>query len=75
MSILMWKARVTSNVRKLKLLTPFQDTKAFFHQTSNFSFIEPHENNFFIVDCEKLFLIEYHEIHLKIEWGLFLHDL
>ena len=62
-------------VRKLKLLTPFQDTKAFFHQASNFSFIEPHETNFFIVDFENLFSIKSHEIHLKIEWDLFLHDL
>ena len=33
-------------VRKVKLLTPFSKHKAFFHQTSNFSFIKPHETNF-----------------------------
>ena len=69
------EVRKLYKVRKLKLLTPFQNTKAFFHQTSNFSFIEPHETNFFIVDCENLFSIESHEIHLRIEWDLFLHDL
>ena len=67
-----WKL---SKVIKFKLLTPFQDTKAFFHQTYNFSFIEPHETNFFIMDFDNLSSIKSHEIHLEIKWYLFLHDL
>ena len=27
------------------------------------------------MDCENLFSIEYHEIHLRIEWDLFIHDI
>ena len=61
-------------VRKLKLLTPFSKHKAFFTKLLTFSFIEPHATNFFITDCKNLFSTKSHEIHLEIEWYLFLHD-
>ena len=52
----------------------FQNTKHIFNNLQTFSFIEPHEKNFFITDCKNLFSIETHEIHLGIKWDLFLHD-
>ena len=53
----------------------FQNTKNSFIELQYFSFIEPHETNFFIRDCKNLFSVKSHEIHLKIKWDLFIHDL
>ena len=61
-------------VWKLKLLTQFANTRHSFIKLQTFSFIDPHETHFFITDCKNLFSIESHEIHLGIEWDLFLHD-
>ena len=44
-------------------------------QNKNHSFIEPHETHFFITDYKNLFSTKSHEIHLRIEWDLFLHNL
>jgi len=61
-------------VWKLKLLTHFSNTRHSFIKLQTFSFIEPHEINFFIMDCKNLFSPESHEIHLGIEWDMVLHD-
>ena len=62
-------------VWKLKLLTQFSNTRHSFIKLQMFSFIEPHETNYFIMECKNLFSSESHEIHPGIEWDLFLHDL
>jgi hypothetical protein len=61
-------------VLKLKLLTHFSDTRHSLIKLQTFSFIEPHETQFFITDCKNLFSPKSHEIHIGIEWDMFLHD-
>ena len=72
MSPFVWKF---VKVRRLNILTPFQDTKELFHPTYNFFFHQTSWDKLFIMDCENLFSIESHEIHLRIETCLFLNDL
>ena len=63
-----------SKYENLNFSHNFQNTKHSFIKLQTFSFIKPHETNFFITDCKNLFSIESHGIHLGIEWDLFLHD-
>ena len=60
---------------KLKILTQFSNTSHSFIKLQTFSFIKPHETHFFITNCKNLFSTKSHEIHLGIEWDLFLHDI
>ena len=63
-----------SKYENLNLSHNFQNTKHFFTELQTYSFIEPHDTNFFITDCKQIFSTKSHEIHLGIEWDLFLHD-
>ena len=64
-----------SKYENLKLITHFSNMRHSFIKHKTFSFIEPHETHFFITDGKHLFSTKYHEIHLGIEWDMFLHDL
>ena len=53
----------------------FFNSKNFSTKLQNFSFIELHETNSFTPDCKNAFSFESHEILLRIDWNMFLHDL
>ena len=70
----LWVKKNFSKYENLKLLTQFSNTRHSFIKLQTFSFIKPHETHFSIMDCINLISIESHEIHLGIEWDMFLHD-
>ena len=43
-------------------------------QTHNILFIKLHESHFFITDCKNTFSPKSHEILLRIDWNMFLHN-
>jgi hypothetical protein len=69
----LWSEKNFSKYETLNFSHNFQ-TQGIFVKLQAFSFIEPHETNFFIMDCKNLFSPKYYEIHLGIEWDMFLHD-
>ena len=62
------------NLNLSSTFTCFLNWKHFFTKLQNVYFIELHETNSSILDCKPTFSYEYHEIHITIEWNMFLHD-
>ena len=71
----LWVRKKISKNENLYFSHNFQTQGIIFIKLKTFSFIEPHETHFFIMDCKNLFSTKSHEIHLKIKRELFLHDL
>ena len=62
------------NLNFSSTFTCFLNSRHFFTKILNFSFIKLHETNSFTPDCKNIFSSKSHEIHLKIDWNIFLHD-
>ena len=68
--------RVRKTILSMKTQTShlFSQLKSLFINFKTFYFIELHETHSFTLDCKDTFSPECHEIHLRIEWNMFLHD-